>query len=312
MKILLTGASGLVGSAFAVAAQRRGHEVVGVVGRFAGELAGLTRKLTIDLSHEAIVTRTLLEEFPAAIVNCAAIPEPAACDANPVLAEALNVRLPAALARAAHHLSARLVHISSEQVFDGTQTTPYKPDDPPSPINLYGRQKLASERAVRAAAPSFGSIVRAPLLMGDSPGGRRGLHERLLADWAAGGTARLYTDEFRQPCTAENLADVLLELAERQDEAGIFHWAGTELVSRYDLGCRVREHFKLNARIAPITAVTRAETPGVAAQRQACLALDLAPLAGRLKTAPQSVAVQLATLKVPPPCRAWYRSLPYI
>jgi dTDP-4-dehydrorhamnose reductase len=251
----------------------------------------------------------VLDEFPAAIVNCAAVSEPAACDADPQRSEALNVVLPTVLARIAHHLSARLVHISSEQIFDGTRTNPYRIDDLPSPINLYGRQKLASERAVRAAAPLSAAIVRAPLLMGDSPGGRRGLHERLLADWTAGRTARLYTDEFRQPCTAENLADVLLELAERRDDPGIFHWAGTELVSRYELGCRIRERFKLASGVAPIDAVTRSETPEVATQRPACLALDLAPLAGRLKTAPQSIATQLVTLKVPPACRAWYHQL---
>lgn len=308
MKIFLTGASGLVGSAFAICAARRGHEIIGTVGRFSGEIAGVAHKLTMDLGDEAAITRAVLDVFPDAIVNCAAISEPAICDADPQRSNILNVSLPTLLARTAHHVSARLIHISSEQVFDGTSTRSYRISDLPAPINLYGRQKLASEQAVCAAAPRLSAIVRAPLLMGDSPGGRRGLHERLLADWASGRTARLYTDEFRQPCTAENLADVLLELVERPGDCGVFHWAGTDLVSRYELGCRIREHFRLNADVAPILAVTRAETPAVARERPACLALDLAPLAGRLKTAAQSLATQLATLKVPPACHAWYHA----
>lgn len=307
MKIFLPGASGLVGSAFALAAERRGHHVVGVVGRFAGALPGVAQQLALDLTDENAATRAALDVFPDAIVNCAAISEPAACDADPPRAEAMNVTLPRILAQLAHHLSARLVHISSEQVFDGQRTTPYAVNDTPAPINRYGRQKLASEEAVQGAAGPLAAVVRAPLLMGDSPGGRRGLHERLFAAWQAGRTARLYTDEFRQPCTAENLADVLLELVERPELHGRFHWAGAELVSRHELGCRVRAHFKLTETSAPIAAVTRADTPEVAPQRQPCLALDLAPLVGRLKARPQTLAEQLATLKVPPPFREWYQ-----
>lgn len=306
MRIFLTGASGLVGSAFARAAARRGHQVFGVVGKFAGELDGVEKLLSLDLTSSDATTAAVLEFFPDAIVNCAAVSEPAACDADPARSEAMNVALPRTLAEAAQHLSARFLHISSEQVFDGEKRTPYATHEPVSPINLYGRQKVASELAVLATAPGWSAIVRAPLLMGDSPGGRRGLHERLLGDWAAGRTARLYTDEFRQPCTAENLAEVLLELTERPDLSGIFHWAGAELLSRYDLGLKLCAHFRLQEAAAPIIAVTRTSTPGAAKQRQPCLALDISPLAGKLKTQPETVAQQLATLRVPRPCRDWY------
>ena len=306
MRIFLTGASGLVGAAFARAATRRGHEVVGVVGGFGGELAGVAKKIALDLTDESATSTAVLDVFPDAIVNCAALSTPEACDADPVRAQLLNVTLPATLARLAHHLSARLVHLSSEQVFDGARTTPYAVGVAPSPINLYGRQKVESERAVHAAAAEFAVTVRAPLLMGDSPGGRRSLHERLLGDWAAGRTAKLYTDELRQPCTAENLAEAMVELCERRKLGGVCHWAGAELISRHALGLRLREHFKLTEKQAPITAVTRAETPDAARKRQACLALDLAPLAGKLKTRPQTIAEQLDGLKVPSPVREWY------
>lgn len=305
MKIFLAGASGLVGSAFARVAARSGHEVVGVVGRYEGALEGLAERRTLELMDEAAVIRAVREVSPEAIVNCAAVSEPSACEADPVRSAAMNVALPATLARLAREGGTTLVHISSEQVFDGARTTAYATGDEPSPINGYGRQKLASERAVLEAAHGLAAVVRAPLLMGDSPGGRRSLHERLLADWAAGRTARLYVDEFRQPCTAANLAAALLELVERRDLRGLFHWAGAELLSRYELGRHVRAHFKLGEAIAPVVAVTRAETPGVASQRPPCLALDLAPLAGALKTRPQAIAEQLASLSVPAALRAW-------
>lgn len=308
MNVFLTGASGLVGAAVARAATRRGHRVVGVVGGFTGQIEGVATKLALDLTDETALHAAVLEAFPDAIFNCAAVSAPEACDADPARAQVLNVALPTALARLAHHVSARFVHLSSEQVFDGTRATPYAAGDAPSPINLYGRQKLASERAVHAAAAEFAVTIRAPLLMGDSLGGKRSVHERLFTDWMAGKTPKLYTDELRQPCTAENLAEVMVELGERRDLRGVFHWAGTELLSRYALGRRVREHFKLTEKQAPLAAVTRAETPEAAKKRQPTLALDIAPLAGKLKTRPQTIAEQLDGLKVPPPCRSWYLS----
>lgn len=306
MNILLTGASGLVGSAFARAAARRGHRVVGLVGTYSGEIEGVSVKQQVDLTDEHATTSAVLEVFPQAIVNCAAVSVPEQCDANPSLAQTLNVALPATLARLAHHVSARLIHLSSEQIFDGTRTTPYSAADAPSPINLYGRQKLESERAVHAAAPEFAVTLRAPLLMGNSVAGQRSNHERLFADWAAGRTPKLFADEFRQTCTAENLAEVMVELCERDDLRGVHHWAGAEVISRFALGLRIREHFKLSERQAPLTSVTRAEVPEMARKRQACLALDVSPLAGRLKTRPQTIAEQLEELKVPPPTRTWF------
>ena len=309
MNILVTGASGLVGSAFVRAASRRGHDVVGTVGAYAGEIEGLRRQRRVNLADDMKTTAVVLDVFPQAIVNCAAISAPEQCEANPALAQSLNVGLPATLARLAHHVSAKLVHLSSEQVFDGTRNSAYALHDAVSPINLYGRQKLESERAVHAAAPEFAITLRAPLLMGNSPTGTRSHHERLLGDWAAGRTPRLFTDEFRQPCTAENLAEVMIELCERDDLRGVFHWAGAELISRYDLGIRIRDHFKLTARQAPIAAVSRAEVPEAGRRRQACLALDLAPLAGKLKTRPGTIAEQLEELNVPAPVRGWYLAI---
>lgn len=308
MNILLAGASGLVGSAFARAAARRGHRVTGVVGSFAGEIEGLARTLRLDLTDEIATTAAVLEAFPEAIVNCAAISVPEQCEANPAQAQAMNVTLPATLARLAHHVSARFAHLSSEQVFDGLSATPYSAEDPVRPINLYARQKIESERAVHAAAPDFAVTLRVPLLTGNSAAGQRSLHERLLADWAAGKTPRLFVDEFRQPCSAENLAEVLVEICERNDLRGIFHWAGTELLSRHALGVRVRQHFKLTETQAPIASVTRADVPEAAKKRQPALALEIAPLAGKLKTRPQTLAEQLEELKVPAPVRAWYLS----
>ncbi len=309
MHLFLAGASGLVGSAVARAARRRGHRVTGIVGTYPDPIEGVDRQLRLDLTAEAAVTAAVLEAFPDAIVNCAAVSQPEQCEANPALAQAMNVALPATLARLAHHVSARCIHLSSEQVFAGAATRAYAADDLAEPVNLYGRQKIESERAVHAAAADFAVTLRIPLLTGNSPTRQRSLHERLLADWAAGKTPRLFTDEFRQPCGAENLAEAIVELCERRDVRGLFHWGGREVLSRYQLGERVREHFKLNAKQAPLAQVSRADVPEVARKRPAALALEIGPLAGKLKTRPQTFAEQLEELHVPPHVRDWYHAL---
>jgi len=297
MKILLTGASGLVGAAVARQAAAGGHEVIGLVGRWAGPVPGATVLHSVDLAEKASVADWVRRTDPDAIVNAAAISEPAACETDPVLSQAMNVTLPASLAVAATagDRPVRLVHISSEQVFDGDHP-PYSIASPPRPINLYGRQKLASEKAVLDASP-LAAVVRAPLLLGNSLSGRRSVHEKLLELWSGGGTARLYADEFRQVCTADNLAAALLELALQTEPAGLLHWAGATLCSRYEIGRQIAERFHL-----PPTAVARvwrADNPEVAARRPANLALDLAPLNRVLRVQPQPLAAALQTLVLP-------------
>lgn len=308
MKLLITGASGLVGSAVARAAVRRGHKVVGIVGRYEGEIPGVSQRLKVDLADVVATQRVVLDEFPDAIVNAAALSSPAACAKEPSLSYVLNVSLPAMLAQLAHHLSARLVHFSSEQVFDGTKP-PYSVESTPHAINLYAKQKLESEQAVIEAAPGYACVVRLPLLLGNSLTMERSVHERLLIDWAAGREVQVYKDEFRQVALADNVADMAVELCERGDLTGLFHWAGTEVVSRHELAVRTREHFKLPETAAPIRAIVRADTPEVSKERPADLRLDLAPLAGKLKTKPQALAEQLEELVVPTSVQAWYAAL---
>lgn len=308
MRILLTGASGLVGAAVARRAAVDGHEVTGCVHRFAGHITGLARQVSVDLTDPAAVHEAALAARPEVIINCAAVAEPPACATDPAGSEKLNVQLPAWLAQHAAAHGVRLIHLSSEQVFDGGRYSSYAITDTPRPLNLYGEQKLAGERAVLAAMPTRAVIVRLPLLTGDSANHQRSLHERYFMDWQAGRTPRLYTDEHRQTCSAGEVAAVLVALCARPDIHGLRHWAGADLLTRHEIARRMRAHFRLGETVAPLLAVTRAETPAVSATRPACLALNLEPLRTELARAPQSFAMQLAELTVPPSALAWHQA----
>ncbi|MBI2512061.1 MAG: SDR family oxidoreductase [Opitutae bacterium] len=306
MKILLTGASGLLGTAVARAAAAAGDEVVGVVGRWPGAVPGVARLVSLDLADSAGVVALARAERPHAILNCAAIAEPAACDAAPELAQRVNVELPAALAAVARELGARFVHVSSEQVFDGA-TPPYSIASPVSPLHRYGRQKAESEGRVLGAAEAHAlgadpcaAVVRVPLLFGNSLGGRRSVHEKFLEAWSAGKTMKLFTDEIRAVASAENVAAALLELAARPELGGVLHWTGAEPVSRWEMGRAICAHFGFPP--AWIEPVPRTALPEFTATRPRDLTLDLAPLDRELRVRPERFAAAMERLVLP----AWW------
>jgi dTDP-4-dehydrorhamnose reductase len=139
------------------------------------------------------------------------------------------------VARAAAAAQARLVHLSTDLVFDGASERPYREDDEPRPVIPYGEAKLAAERGVLGAAPDA-LVVRTSLLYGkDEPG----QHERLVLD-ALDGRAEVafFTDEIRCPTHVGDLAAALLELVETS-LAGPLHVVGPDAVSRYELARRI-------------------------------------------------------------------------
>lgn len=305
MKILITGASGLLGYAFAQAAKRRKHYLVGITGSYSDRITTLDEQYSLDLSDSEKTEELILEQFPDAIVNCAAISQPSDCDKAPELSFAINTVLPETLAKLARHLFATFIHISSEQVFDG-ENAPYASTAPVSPLIRYAEQKAESEARVLSACGEFASILRAPLLNGNSLGGKRSLHEALMHSWANGQTTPLFDDERRQPCHADNLAQVMLELCERSDLKGLFNWGGADSLTRYEMGQALIKHFGLPENL--IVRSHRGEDPRFA-KRQKDLSLDLQPLAGKTKTAPQLFEDQLDSLIVPKPVRNWYNAL---
>lgn len=304
MLIYLTGATGLLGHAVLKTAARRGHKIIGVGFTRDPEGEAIQHSVKLDLREPNQAVRSILDHFPDVIINAAAISEPAACEQNPENSARLNIELPDTLARLAHHMSARLVHVSTDMVFDGKKGN-YSPDDLPGPASVYGKQKLRAEASVLELAPEFATVVRTTLLTGNSPEGKRSVHEKLFQTWAAGNTTRLFHDEFRQPCHAENLADVLIEIAERNDIQGLYHWTGGETVSRYEIGDRIRERFKLPK--SSIEKTSLKDDPAFAS-RPADLTMDISALLGKLKTRPQPFSQQLDTFHVPTPFRDWYRT----
>ena len=301
MKILLTGASGLLGNAYAQAAIRRGHTVIALYNRRKPAAHGIEHSIRANAEDLEQITTPALELWPDVIVNCAAISSPAEVDAHPALAEKINVALPRHLSQLSAHLGARFLHISTDRVFDGRSRTPYRSTDMPCPTTLYGQTKLMAEREVLEHNSEDPVVLRIPILMGNSPSGNRSVHEKLLAALKQSNPPQIYSDEIRQPCSAENVAEALLELSERRDLSGIFHWAGAETMSRFEMAQRILRHFnKPLDSVRPIEMDPDTPSPDHAGT----LTFNLHPIVHKLKTKPATFQEQLAELTYREPLRS--------
>lgn len=298
MKILCTGASGLIGYNFIREASANAHKVVALCNTHELPQTANVFARKCDVLDEYALQRVVLDEFPDAIVNCAAIASPKDVDANPELANRMNAELPLRLAYLANHVGARLIHLSTDMVFDGTHA-PYKNTDVPMPCTLYGTTKLMGEKNALKVSPYSTVVLRLSHVSGNSLTTRRSLHEKLLRSWAAGEKLKLRTDEIKCPLSAERLACLLLELCERPNVSGIYHYAGMEAVSRYDMARRIAEHFGLNPEefIEPVKG-----------DRPMDLRLDISCIAARCKTRSCMYGELLPEMRVPSDVAEWLKS----
>lgn len=233
MRLLVTGASGFIGGRVS-RALAGAHDVVRS-GRSAHE--GL---LAADLSAPGAGNALLDAAKPDAVIHCAAVADPDACEKDPRRAEALNALAAGALAAACAERGVRLVCVSTDLVFDGA-APPYSESAPPAPLSVYGRTKLEGERLVLARCPSA-AVVRVALVYGRSGGGRASFLDWLLGELKARRRPRLFVDQWRTPTPVAQLPEVFARLAAKPELSGVFHWAGAQRVSRWEFGvaaCRV-------------------------------------------------------------------------
>ena len=303
VKIAVFGASGLLGSAVCRSIIRRGYSLLAYSNKESVTFSDQYRTKQMPFSDDNQLTRELFDQWPGAVINCAAISSPDTVDKSPELARLINVEGATRLASISAHIGARFIHISTDMVFDGKKS-PYRSTDQPNPLSEYGRQKLDAEKKILSVTDENLVVLRVTLLNGNSPLGRRSQHEKILRALASGSTLTLFEDELRQPCSAENLSDIIVELTERPNLNGLYHWAGSEEVSRYELGVRILKRFGINPDNILRGSIENYEGKG---QRPQHVSFILEPLASKVRTQPLSIDEQLAELQVPTDLYSWYR-----
>lgn len=216
----VTGAGGLIGSHIVQAAPTHAP---------GWQVRALTRS-QLDLCDVAAVEKWFRADAPELIIHCAAVSKSPECEANPELAWAVNFRVTEHLARLA--ANARFVFLSTDLVFDG-QKGNYNESAAVSPLNVYGRTKVAAEEVVLANARH--TVIRTSLNGGPSPTRDRGFDEQLLLAWKKNQRTRLFKDEFRSPIAAAVTARALWEIVQA-GLCGLYHVAGAERLSRWEIG----------------------------------------------------------------------------
>jgi dTDP-4-dehydrorhamnose reductase len=219
MRLLVTGAAGMLGHRVVTDAQARGWDVTGV------------DLVDGDLTDPAAATDLVQEHTPDVVIHCAAFVNVDDAEAQEELAWKVNVDASANIAAAAAMVGARIVAVSTDYVFDGTMTgRPYVESDPTSALGAYGRTKLAGEQALAAHNPDH-AIARTAWLFGV---GGKNFCDTMLKAGLARDEVSVVTDQIGSPTFAGHLSPALLDLA-TIDATGVFHTAGAGQVSWHGL-----------------------------------------------------------------------------
>lgn len=288
--VLITGVSGLVGPALYAAVAGRARSVTGVYRATPFTTAGKGRFVSADLSRPEELRRIMNGAVPTLVFNCAAMPDIAPCEADPTAARRINTDAPAILADICHEFQARLIHFSTDQVFDG-MAGKYDESVPVSPVHEYGRSKAGGERAVLETGADA-AVIRLALVYGPSNTGERSASEMLVRALREGRSLSLYDNEYRTPVLVNDAVRAAVCLAE-SGHVGLVHVAGPDRVTRHEFGQEVAARFGL-----PADLIQPGRSPGLKAvpPRPLDLSLDTSLAASLLPFRLKGVREGLRTL----------------
>ena len=236
LKVLVTGAGGMLGQEVVAAARRAGHGVVAL------------ERSALDVTERELVRRRLEAERPDAVVNCAAYTDVDGAEDERGPAFELNGRAPGVVAAAAAEVGASILHLSSDYVFDGRKGEPYVESDATGPLSAYGESKLAGEAPTTEANPRH-FVVRSAWLFGL---GGRNFVDTMLRLGHERDEVRVVDDQVGSPTFCPDLAEALLALIAGEDH-GVHHVAGDGFCSWAELAAETFARAGVDCRVVPIT-----------------------------------------------------------
>lgn len=241
MRVLVTGAAGLLGAA--------------VVREFAAAGADVLPcdRTRLDVADDGAVQAVLAESRPDVVINCAAYNEVDRAEDDPVTALDVNAFAVRALAREAAAAGAVLVHYSSDFVFDGETSRPYVEDDRPNPASVYAASKLLGDWFALESPTAY--VLRVESLFGSprSWTGRRGTLDGIVAGLESGREVRAFTDRVVSPSYTSDVASATRHLLETNAAGGIYHCVNDGYASWFDVATEVAAIIGVPPVIVPIT-----------------------------------------------------------
>jgi dTDP-4-dehydrorhamnose reductase len=236
MKVLVTGAGGMLGRDLVSACRRRGDEVVPL------------SRVELDIVDGPAVDRTLAGHRPDVVVNCAAWTDVDGAESHEAEATRLNSEAAGIVSAAAAEVEAAIVHPSSDYVFDGARRSPYVESDRTNPLSAYGRSKLAGETSVAVANPRH-FVVRSSWLFGV---GGRNFVETMLHLAGQQSEVLVVSDQVGCPTYTAHLADAITRLVEGETY-GVHHLAASGSCSWYEFAQEIFDQSGVECRVMAAT-----------------------------------------------------------
>ena len=257
-RLLITGASGLLGISLALEAARE-YEVIGVD---RGKLKSAPfQVIKADLLHPDVMEPIIDSTQPNWLINCAAVANLDECESSPDRARILNTEFPVKLAKVCAKKGVRLAHISTDAVFNGEKSDQYTEEDQPNPLGVYSITKLNGERSVQDANPE--AIIARVNFFGWSLSGNHSLGEFFVNHLSAGQSVNGFTDVIFCPIFVNHTARFLLALLEKSLR-GLYHIVGAQPMSKFEFGVEIARKFELRQSLISPRSV---EGSGLAARR---------------------------------------------
>jgi dTDP-4-dehydrorhamnose reductase len=240
----------------------------------------------LDVTSEAEAHYVVGRERPGVVINTAAYTAVDAAESEAAAAAMVNTRGAANMTQAAREVGARVIHLSTDFVFDGGRGQPYAPTDATNPLGVYGRTKLEGEREVARLSEGSAVILRSAWVYG--------VHGKnfvltMLRLMREKDSVRVVTDQVGTPTWDRSLAEAIWMIADRPEMRGVHHWTDAGVASWYDFAVAIREEamsLHLLDRAVPIRPIRTAEYP-TPATRPPYSVLDKSATWGALgRTAP--------------------------
>jgi len=252
-RFLVTGASGLLGLNLCMQISSK-SEVFGIVNQVSliNTPFPVIKKDLGDLNEIRLLVDSIK---PDTIIHCAAMANIDQCESQPDLAFRLNAELPGELARLSQKLGIKLVHISTDAVFDGIKGN-YSETDLPNPLGVYAKTKLSGENLVKDN--NLDAIIARVNFYGYSITGQRSLSEFFLNNLLSKKPMMGFTDVYFCPLLVNDLVDILLDMV-TADLKGIFHTLSSESLTKYEFGCRIANRFNLDQNLIKPVSVMESE-----------------------------------------------------
>ncbi|MBM4179033.1 MAG: dTDP-4-dehydrorhamnose reductase [Ignavibacteria bacterium] len=205
---------------------------------------------TIDVRDKNVLKETIMKSQPEVIINLAAVTNVDKCESDKQTCWDVNVTLVENLARLARIVDARMVHVSTDYVFDG-QKGPYAETAVPHPISYYGKSKLAGENACIVGSMQA-AVVRTNVVYG--PFVERPDFVRWVLDALESRTPiRVVNDQYSNPTYVDDISESILRIIQKK-RSGIYHVGGADYCSRYEFALRIAEFFRADpSNISPVT-----------------------------------------------------------